>query len=112
MGGFLDNELLVPIFCSLPDPEPYLKRNRSYTAGPCNNDCPPLRIFSGTYSAGSKIVLRADDAIVGGNAATAILNPGSITQLRSGDYINLGEGVEIKDGALFTAQIKGCNEQN
>lgn len=96
-------ELLNPVFCSVPTG--YLLSGSTYTAGSCSYNCLTSITQSGnvTYQ-----VLRADNTIT----STNVFNTNGTGMYRAGSQIVLSPGFTAKEGVMFNAEIKTCNEQN
>ncbi len=96
-------ELLNPVFCNISTG--YLLADTDYTAGNCNYNC-PTNISNNLIVTNQ--VLRADETIT----ATTVFNTGGTGMYRAGVQIILSPGFSAKEGVIFTAQIKTCNQQN
>lgn len=95
-------ELLNPVFCSVSTG--YFISGLSYTAGSCNFNCPTTITATGTVT---NHVLRADDSIT----ATCVFNTAGTGMYRAGEEIVFLPGFSAREGVIFTARIKTCNEQ-
>ena len=96
-------ELLNPVFCSVTTG--YLQSGSTYTAGSCNYNCPTDITPSGNVT---NQVLRADNNIT----STNVFNTAGTGMYRAGSQIVLSPGFTAKEGVMFTAQIKTCNQQD
>ena len=94
-------ELLNPVFCNVSTG--YLLSGFTYTAGSCNFNCPTDITQSGTVT---NYVLRADNNIT----STNVFNTSGTGMFRAGLQIVLSPGFSAKEGVMFTAQIKTCNQ--
>ena len=110
VGGFLNGELLIPVFCGVGT-QPWLIENGTYTAGPCNDDCPYATNVSANVGNGGEYVARADNFVLTSEANMPTFLSGSATQFRAANYILLRDGFEVKSGAKFQTVLKGCNVQ-
>ena len=111
VGGFLNNELLIPVICGIGINQSWFVAGGVYSSSPCSDNCDETANFSQSLFIEDETVIRANQLIQNTNNLDVTYAFGSVAQFRSGVEIILRPGFTVSEGAKFEALIKSCNEQ-